>query len=167
MLRAAVRLTDRRYLAPLTRLEELTVICKDPADYGNRRTGIKKRPHWTRSGVFPPDSKPSFNNVTRIHHRDVDARAGIGLVEGIPIEFDVRHLAMTRNILVRSSIPALRGNLDELQTAGASLEGLCVGAEKFFNDDITLDRDILSGVRMRPLLAVLFKHRELCREGGR
>src|SRR5207302_7314761 len=52
-------------------------------------------------------------------------------------------------------------NTKLLQT---SLESLRIGAEESFHDDVILDRNILAGVRLRPLFTVLFDHLELCRE---
>jgi len=55
------------------------------------------------------------NNVTRIRHYDVDARARINLVERIH-EAHVGHINETR-YTGSSSIPALQENLDGHQTS--------------------------------------------------
>src|SRR5438094_5386572 len=52
-------------------------------------------------------------------------------------------------------------NTKLLQT---SLESLRIGAEESFHDDVILDRNILAGVRLRPLFTVLFEHLEVWRE---
>jgi hypothetical protein len=83
VFRTAVCGADCCYLAALIGLKELAVVGKDPADYGDRCTGIQKRPHSSRLRIFEADSTPGRNNVTRIHYYDANARVWIALLEAL------------------------------------------------------------------------------------
>jgi hypothetical protein len=163
VFRTTVCGTDRCYLAALTSLEELAVVGKDPTDHSYRCTRIQKRRHWVRARIFEADRTPSLNNIPRVHYGNFNARAWISLVEGSQLN---SRRAILRDKIYRLGHPHLLDQKDSTNTKllQTSPESLCICVKKTLHNDVVLDRNILAGVRMRPLFPVLFKYLQLCRE---